>query len=337
VFSAKAAQLLGCNGVMKQIFSTEDVQPRDRFDCWHDVICRHVIPHDSVPDCRSTFAARVDSAVLADLALVSFDTGSITCTYEKQHLGAMPDELILVRQMKGAMHLTQNNRSVSLTAGEMTLVDNRTVYSARLSADSSLLVAKYPRRSLTQRVGTIDRFLTRRLAADRGESGLLSDYLRILPAHTEALGASAPQVSNQLLDLIAVALWKSGGAAEVPHLGSSRAVLGMQLRAAIERNLSDHTLTAEVLAKLVGISLRYANSILSEDNTSVGRLLQARRLEHCRRALADPAKGHRSISDIAYSFGFTDMTHFGRRFRHAFGLLPSDYRKDQRALRELNS
>ncbi|MBS0416138.1 MAG: helix-turn-helix domain-containing protein [Proteobacteria bacterium] len=323
---------------MKRIFSTEDVQPRDRFDCWHDVICRHVIPHDSVPDCRSTFAARIDSAELADLALVSFDIGSMTCRYEKRHIGAMADELILVRQVTGAMQLTQNNRSVSLAAGEMTLVDTRTVYSCRLDADASVLVAKYPRRSLIQRVGKIDRFLTRRLAADRGESGLLSDYLRILPTHTEALGASAPQVSNQLLDLIAVALWKTGGVADIPHVGSSRAVLGMQLRAAIERNLSDHTITAEVLAKLVGISLRYANSILSEDNTSVGRLLQARRLEHCRRALADPSKLHRSISDIAWSFGFTDMTHFGRRFRQAFGLLPSDYRKGQReALRAVNS
>jgi len=88
----------------------------------------------------------------------------------------------------------------------------------------------------------------------------------------------------------------------------------------------------------VGISLRYANAILNEDNASVGRLLQARRLEHCRRALADPLKLQRSISDIAYSFGFIDMTHFGRRFRQAFGQLPSEYRKVQRdALRAGNS
>jgi AraC family transcriptional regulator, positive regulator of tynA and feaB len=330
-FSARAAQRLGFKGIMKQIFSTDDVLPRDRFECWHDVICRHVIPHESVPECRTTFAARVETAVLADLALVSFDIGSMKCTYEKHHIGAMADELLLVRQVKGSMSLEQNDRSVSLAAGEMTLVDSRLIYSCRLSADASVLVAKYPRRSLMQRVGKIDRFIARKLTADSGESGLLSDYLRILPAHTESLSASAPQVSNQLLDLIAVALWKADGGEDVPHVGSSRAILARQLRAAIERNLSDHTVTAESLAKLAGISLRYANAILSEDNTSVGRLLQARRLEHCRRALADPLKMHRSISDIAYCFGFTDMTHFGRRFRQAFGLLPSDFRKVQRA------
>lgn len=323
---------------MKRIFSTDDVLPRDRFDCWHDVLCRQIVPHESVPESRTTFAANVDAAVLSDLALVSFDTGSITCAYEKHHIGPMADELLLVRQTKGSMILRQNDRSVSLTAGEMTLVDARVVYSCRLSADSTVLVAKYPRRSLVQRVGKLDRFIARKLTADSGESGLLSDYLRILPAHTESLGASAPQVSNQLLDLIAVAVWKAGGGEDVPHVGSSRAILARQLRAAIERNLSDHTVTAEALAKRVGISLRYANAILSDDNTSVGRLLQARRLEHCRDALTDPLKLHRSISDIAYSFGFTDMTHFGRRFRQAFGLLPSDFRRLQReALRAVNS
>jgi len=322
---------------MKRIFSTDDVLPRDRFDCWHDVICKHVIPHESVPECRTTFAARVDTAVLADLALVSFDTGSLTAAHEKRHIGATADELILVRQTKGHMSLSQDNRIVSLAAGEMTLVDPRMIYTCRLTADSSLLVAKYPRRNLIERVGKIDRFIARKLA-DTGEAGLLSDYLRILPTHTEALGASAPHVSNQLLDLIAVAMWRAGGGEDVPHIGSSRVILGMQLRAAIERNLSDHTVTAESIAKLVGISLRYANAILNEDNASVGRLLQARRLEHCRRALADPLKVNRSISDIAYSFGFIDMTHFGRRFRQAFGLLPSDYRKVQReALRAVNS
>jgi AraC-like DNA-binding protein len=314
---------------MKRIFSTDDVDPRNRFDCWHEVICRHVIPHASVPDCPTTFAASVETAVLADLSLVYFDTGSMTCTHEKRHIDALADELILVRQMKGSMQLEQSGRTVSLAQGEMTLVDPRSVYVARLTADSGLLVAKYPRRQLIERVGRIERFVARKLSTAMGETGLLSAYLSILPAHTEALDASANQVSDQLLDLIAVGLWKAGGD-RVPHLSSPRAVLGTQLRAAIEKSITDHTATAESVARVVGISLRYANAILSDSNTSVGRLLQARRLEHCRRALGDPLSLHRSISNIAYAFGFTDMTHFGRRFRRAFGLLPSEYRKLQR-------
>jgi AraC family transcriptional activator of tynA and feaB len=63
----------------------------------------------------------------------------------------------------------------------------------------------------------------------------------------------------------------------------------------------------------------------------VNKLLQARRLERCRHILANPLYGQLSISSIAFSWGFTDMTHFARRFRKAFGVLPSHYRKSQRA------
>jgi len=336
-FSAPEAQLFGFKGIMKRIFSTDDFEPRDRYDCWHEVICRHVIPHDSVPDCRSTFAASLDAAVLADLALVSFDAGSIFCRHEEHHLDETTDELILVRQTRGHMVIQQGDRTVSLDPGEMTLVEPRVPYHARLGPGTSLLVTKFPRRNLIERVGRFDRFVAHKLTAEFGQTGLLSDFLRVLPAHTEALSATAAQVSHQLLDLLAAALWKLGGD-EIPRVASSRTLLRMQLRAVIERSVEDHTIDANAIAKSVGIGLRYANAILSEDDTSVGRLLQARRLEHCRRALADPLKMHRNISDIAYSLGFTDMTHVGRRFRQAFGMLPSDYRKRQRdARRAVNS
>jgi AraC family transcriptional regulator, positive regulator of tynA and feaB len=328
-FSAPAVQVFGFNGTMKRIFSTDHLEPRDRYDCWHEVVCKYIIPHDSVPDCRQSFVARLDAAKLGDLSLVSFEAVPLTCSHETHHIGVLADELIFVRQMSGQMTITQGDRAVTLEPGEMALVEPRQPYRARWDSDIGILVAKFPRRNLIERVGRIDRFLTRTLSADFGQTGLLSDFLRVLPAHAEALGATAPQVSDQLLDLIAAGLWQVGGG-EVPRVSSSRALLRMQLRTAIERSVEDHAVTAGSIAKSVGIGLRYANQILRDDDTSVGRLLQARRLDHCRRALADPLKMHRSISEIAYSLGFTDMTHFGRRFRQAFGLLPSDYRKLQR-------
>jgi AraC-like DNA-binding protein len=36
------------------------------------------------------------------------------------------------------------------------------------------------------------------------------------------------------------------------------------------------------------------------------------------------------VSEIAYGWGFSDMTHFGRRFKAAYGLLPSEYRRANR-------
>jgi AraC family transcriptional activator of tynA and feaB len=318
---------------MRRIFSTDGLPPRERYDCWHEVVCKHVVPHDSVPDCRTTFEATLDAAILADLSLVSFEVGKLTVAHGRQHVDSNAEELILVRQSKGQMVLNQSGRTVALAPAEMMLLDPRQLYRCRLGEGSGFLVAKFPRRNLIDRVGKIEPHIAQRLSTEPGESGLLSDFFRALPAHAEALGVSARRVSDQLLDLLAASLWKTAGGG-VPHVASSRDLLRMELRGAIEKNLTDHTATPGSIARSVGIGLRYANAILSDDRTSLGRLLQARRLEQCRRALADPLKIHLSISDIAYSLGFTDMTHFGRRFRRAFGLLPSDYRKLQRATRQ---
>jgi AraC-like DNA-binding protein len=47
----------------------------------------------------------------------------------------------------------------------------------------------------------------------------------------------------------------------------------------------------------------------------------------CQKAFDDPSQTHRTISEIAYGWGFSDMTHFGRKFKAAYGLSPREFRK----------
>jgi AraC family transcriptional activator of tynA and feaB len=111
---------------------------------------------------------------------------------------------------------------------------------------------------------------------------------------------------------------------------SARLLVRTKLHAAIEARLSEPGLDVAAIARAAGVSVRYANVVLGAENTSLRRLIQMRRLERCRTALADPAEAHRAVSEIAYGWGFFDMTHFGRRFRAAYGLLPSEFRRQAR-------
>jgi AraC family transcriptional regulator, positive regulator of tynA and feaB len=112
-----------------------------------------------------------------------------------------------------------------------------------------------------------------------------------------------------------------------PRISSARSLALVNLRAAVEARLADPALDAETVATATGVSVRYANTVLAQAGTSITRLIQTRRLARCRQALEDPSQGHRTISEIAYGWGFSDMTHFGRRFRAAFGSSPRDYRR----------
>jgi hypothetical protein len=53
---------------------------------------------------------------------------------------------------------------------------------------------------------------------------------------------------------------------------------------------------------------RYANQVLTEQQTSLTRLIQTRRRARGRYAHEDPTQANRTASEISYSWGFTDMT-----------------------------
>jgi AraC-like DNA-binding protein len=311
---------------MKKVFSTDDIRPADRFDSWHEVACRHVIDHDARPDCRSSFEATLYEASLEELVLFSIETSPLTLAHTERHIATTSDNLFVCRQLTGVFRLEQDERKVALGAGDMTLIDPRFCYTGRRGERASTLILKVPRRRLEARVGRTADMTMRILSATEGENGLVSEFIALLPKHAEHLGAAAGLVAEQTLDLLAVALTKATSLSKA-QLSSARFVVLMQLRAAIEKRLNDPTLNPSTVAAAAGVSVRYANAVLAEEHTSIARLIRTLRLERCRQALGDPGQAHRTVSEIAYSWGFSDMTHFARRFKMAFGMLPSEYRR----------
>jgi AraC-like DNA-binding protein len=142
--------------------------------------------------------------------------------------------------------------------------------------------------------------------------------------------SAAAKVSAQALDLVTLALAAETRTSGVTY-SSRRAVTLTLLKSAIEARLHDPELKPAAAAAAAGISVRYANALLAEEDTGLERYFLERRLQRCRRALEDPAQAHRMIGDIAYSWGFSDLSHFGRRFKAAFGCSPGDYRRRHRA------
>jgi AraC-like DNA-binding protein len=140
---------------------------------------------------------------------------------------------------------------------------------------------------------------------------------------------------NLSLDLVAISLTAPMG--RLRALSSPRAATIMRLRAVIEARLSDHNLDTSTVAAAAGASVRYANEVLAEQGTSISRLILTRWLARCRSALADAMQAHRTISEIAHGWGFSDMTHFGRRFKQAYGTSPSEYQSLSRCPERLRS
>ncbi|MDT4852528.1 Helix-turn-helix domain protein [compost metagenome] len=63
----------------------------------------------------------------------------------------------------------------------------------------------------------------------------------------------------------------------------------------------------------------------AEDDT-LAHYIQRQRIQACMRELAHPVRAQRTITDIAFSWGFNNGAHFSRVFREHTGLSPSDFR-----------
>ena len=112
----------------------------------------------------------------------------------------------------------------------------------------------------------------------------------MLPERIDTLDANAaPKIAEQALDLVALAFSAEARSNGV-NLSYPRAAALTMLKAAIESRLHDPNLKPVTAAAAAGISVRYANALMTQERTGLEGYIIARRLERCRRALDDPRR-----------------------------------------------
>jgi AraC-like DNA-binding protein len=95
----------------------------------------------------------------------------------------------------------------------------------------------------------------------------------------------------------------------------------------IEQHLKDPDLRAEELARVHGISVRQLYKLWSSHETSLSQWIIRQRLEGARGDLSAGDNGHASIAAVARRWGFTNATHFSRRFREVYSISPREWQQ----------
>lgn len=311
---------------MQTVFSTDQVHARERFDYWHSVACKHIVEHDTIPADRLNFGASIEVGSLGNLELVQFCNSPMRVSHTVAHSSrARPDQLFVCYQVSGALFITQNAREVTLSAGSLTLIDPLLSYDCGFSDGSKTLVVKVPRLELRARLGRNRELVARLVRPVRVDDSLTLTLTAMLPSLAAKMApVTEEMVGNHAVDLIALSIARTLEG-EAVRVSSSKTILLARIRASIEARLTNSDLHAQDVADAVGISIRYANELLSAQDTSIKQLILSRRLARCRYALEDPNQDHRTVSEIAYGWGFCDPTHFGRKFKAAYGVTPSEY------------
>src|SRR5665213_62598 len=95
----------------------------------------------------------------------------------------------------------------------------------------------------------------------------------------------------------------------------------------IREHLRDPDLSIDQISAALGCTKRYLHMLFSDRGTTISEYIQHARLQHCRQELETQAG--KTITDVAFSWGFSSSSHFSRVFRKYFGVVPSAIHKAQ--------
>ncbi len=313
---------------MTTVYSTCKIHPRDRLNYWVEVASKAFARHSFSAFDGTGFLATVRTDHFDEVGVASFE--SVACEVVRSARDVAHSEndpVLLSLQVAGEGRFAQDDRQAVSEAGSFLLLDSRRPFSISFPGRARAIGFKLPRQRLEARLGNLAGLIARPITAHKSVGGLPSKFLSMLPSRVGALDeATGGRLAEQALDLIALAFSEmDGGSGTV--LCSPRATTLYRLKCVIEARLCHPDLKPAAAAAAAGISVRYANALLSQEGSSIERYILYRRLERCRRALEDAAQAHRMIGEIAFAWGFSDLSHFVRRFRAAYGMTPGDCRR----------
>lgn len=90
-------------------------------------------------------------------------------------------------------------------------------------------------------------------------------------------------------------------------------------------------LDANNIARGVNLSPRHVYELLSDESEPLMKWVWSERLERCSRDLREPSLRSRTIGEIAYHWGFSDVSHFSRAFKQRFAVTPREWRRQPMA------
>jgi AraC-like DNA-binding protein len=233
--------------------------------------------------------------------------------------------LKIVAPWKGCAGVEQKGRETWVTPGQWSIYDTTDSYAVANPERVEHLIVMLPKAMVAERGLQLDPLMARRLGGSGGVSTLALQTMRNAFAELPSMPeAAARGVGDAITQLVHLSLLDLAGQATAQ---TQREALRERIKQHVAQHLADPELTVDQLARALNCSRRQLYNAFAEEPDGVAGYILARRLEACRRVLADRAQDHRSLTDIALGFGFQNMAHFSRVFRNHLGLPPSDFRR----------
>src|SRR6186713_1603222 len=291
--------------------STSGLAPKRQIQTWSDALTDLCGQFEIDPLEASSLEARINYTTVSQLKLCQIEASQhrIAHTVSGTKLSEHPYVKILF-QTFGISHFEQGGRRIDIMPGDCLAYDvscPHTIVSPSLTRHEVVIV---PKALLHERGFRTAKMLPCKLSARTGTGRIAYDFV-----HT------AFDVADSLIDLLLLPLREADTMFD--RVGPE--AMYIRAQAFIREHLRDPELSIDQISAALGCTKRYLHMLFSDKGMTVSDYIWRARLLHCRQELE--TQHGKTITDVAFSWGFSSSSHFSRVFRKYFGVAPSAIHK----------
>ena len=311
------------------VWETNDAKPVEQFAYYREAICQAFMNLTPEPPATAHFQAKVESVRLGEGALnrVSFPQHIVRRT--PADIAASSSRCYYLNlKLTGRSHIQQAGRDVVLSPGQVGIFDSGQLFALHHEGAQSFKVASFwvPYQDLHDRLpGSFD-FAATRLSDDPLVGHLIAETARTLNSTAQTASEDdSVRLFGVMLDLVALSLSRQSRARVAETAGFADAT-SLALQRAVHDRIRQPDLSPSAVAVVVGISERYVHKLFERTGSTFAAYVIDRRLDGAAADLTSPALAGRTAGAIAFDWGFSDLSHFTRRFKQRFGCTPGEWR-----------
>jgi len=311
-------------------WSTDQVDPRDRFDYWREVRAKGLfgVTAELEPERRQHFRGEFSLRKLGNAGLVELRASPYRVERRVEDIAnAQSDSLCVYQQLGGGGWFSGTRLDEFAIRDGMfaTSYSDLPYRTAPLSEDGfHLRIVKIPIADIARPRTGLDALVPKPVHDQTVLRPLLESCFQDL---VEAGDDVEPTSAAPLVDALAqMVLIERGVARPASRLAQQALRIGRLslARRLIAQHLSRGELSPTLVADMLGISVRHVHMLFETTQMSFSQTVTALRIARSRRLLREAPQ--RPIAEIAYACGFESLATFYRVFNATELMTPGDYR-----------
>lgn len=307
------------------LHSTDGLPVRDTAGAWCTWMAElfHGLGSDLYGD--TTFDGHLRTANVGDVVMTHLEGNRHRVMHTPRGMRTSePAYLKVVAPWRGLAIVEQSGRKASVRPGGWVIYDTTSRYEVANPERSEHLIVMLSKERLQERGLLLDAIAGRTVG---GGSGISRVALEAMRNTFHELPTMAPETARGagelILDLVHLSLQELvGQETATTQLEAFRD----RIRAYIGRHLRDPDLSVDRIAQALNCSKRHLHHAFEDEDDTLARYILHQRLRGCMRELKSPDATGRTVTDIAFSWGFNSGAHFSRVFRQHVGVSPVMFR-----------